>query len=261
MKTYPIFLINLDGSSARLHAAEKALKHSGREFTRISAYDGRQVDPMTVDDYDSKGARSYMGRDLNGGEIGCFYSHIRAAKAFLETDAPFGLVLEDDMQPNEQAFELTQALIDWQNSVGTPDWYLANLAAHRLKITTDVSQIAARNVQVTVCRGHYFPMRTTALLWTRQGAEEFLRVSLPMTCPVDNFARRWLTTVDKGITTTPALFTTTGAQSDIDTSRTAQKRGKQNRAAFYGFKKMRRMYGDKLRALRHKMNFATRQGD
>ncbi|WP_366525747.1 glycosyltransferase family 25 protein, partial [Planktotalea sp.] len=44
-----------------------------------------------------------MGRDVNGGEIGCYFSHIRALENFLETGAPYGFVLEDDMLPNEHA--------------------------------------------------------------------------------------------------------------------------------------------------------------
>jgi len=106
MISFPVFLINLDDSPARLAAAQGNCTAHGVEFTRVSGYNGRKLDPMSVPEYDSTAALKYMGRDLNGGEIGCYFSHIRA----LETGAPYGLVLEDDMLPNEHAFALTQSL-------------------------------------------------------------------------------------------------------------------------------------------------------
>lgn len=260
MISFPVFLINLDDSPARLAAAQGNCTAHGVEFTRVSGYNGRKLDPLSVPEYDSAAALNYMGRDLNGGEIGCYFSHIRALEAFLETGAPYGLVLEDDMLPNEHAFALTQSLIDWQAKRGAPDWHVANVGADRMKIMSAVAPLRHAEVETTIFRGHYFPMLATALLWTREGAQDFVNSYLPLDCPLDNATRRWLTATDMGLTLSPPLFTTTGAASDIDTSHTAAKRGTEGRTRGYGWLKAKRMYGDKFRALRHKIRFNLRNG-
>lgn len=258
MISFPVFLINLDDSPDRLAAAREQLARHDVTAQRISGYNGRKLDPSTVPEYDEAATLRYMGRALNGGEIGCYFSHIRALHAFLDSGAPYGLVLEDDMLPKADAFALTQALIDWQTERGAPDWYAANIGADRMKIMSKVAILEQDDNSTTVYRGHYFPMLATALLWTRAGAQAFVDSYLPMDCPLDNATRRWLTRTDMGLTLSPPLFTTTGAASDIDTSHTAAKRGTEGRVDGYGRLKAKRMYGDKLRALRHKIRFALR---
>src|SRR6056297_1087658 len=92
-------LINLDGSDDRLETASRALRAADIEFTRLSAFDGRALDMSSFAAYDATAARHYMGRELVGGEIGCYMSHLAAAQAFLDTDAEACLVLEDDIAP------------------------------------------------------------------------------------------------------------------------------------------------------------------
>ncbi len=259
MNSFPVFLINLDDSPERLAAAQEQFAQHGVTFSRISGYNGRKLDPSSVPEYDTEAAMRYMGRALNGGEIGCYFSHIRALQAFLDSGAPYGLVLEDDMLPNTYAFALTQALIEWQSARGAPDWHAANIGAERMKIMSAVAPLSHEGTQTTIYRGHYFPMLATALLWTRAGAQAFVDGYLPMDCPLDNATRRWLTQTDMGLTLSPPLFTTTGAASDIDTSHTAVKRGTEGRVSGYGWLKAKRMYGDKLRALRHKIRFSLRR--
>ncbi|KIC21043.1 glycosyltransferase family 25 protein [Leisingera sp. ANG-Vp] len=252
MTDLSIFLINLDASPDRLAAATDAMAAQGTSFTRVSGYDGRKTNPLDVPEYDAAAMRAYFGRDMNGGEVGCCFSHIRALQAFVESGKPYGLIFEDDVSPAPQAMELTRALIEWQNERGTPDWYVANLGAERSKILSPVTTLRANGSEVVLYRGHYFPMLATALLWTREGACAFLEIALPLNCPYDNFLRRWLTANDMGLTTRPPLFRTTGADSDIDKSHTAKRRGTEGRSKNYGWLKAKRMWGDKFRALGHK---------
>lgn len=252
MTDVPIFLINLDGSDARLAAASEALAAQEATFTRIAGHDGRAQAPGDVPEYDSNATRSYLGRDLNGGEVGCFLSHRKAVQAFYDSGAAFGLVLEDDMLPRPGAIALTEALVDWQLARGAPDWKVANLGAQRMKIMSEVGHISISSAEAKILRGHYFPMLGTALLWTRDGAATFLANSLPIDCPFDVFTRRWLTATDMGLTVSPAPFTTTGAISDIDTSHKAKRRSHGERARFYHLRRLRRMAVDRLWALFYK---------
>jgi len=169
-------------SSARLHAAEKALKHTGEMYTRISAsMTGVKLDPMDGCMTTMPNGRSRdMGRDLKWREIRLLLQAISAAvKLFGGQCAPFALCFEDDMQTEFTGLcelyssidRLAQKQRRHTRLVIWPIWL-----RHRLMITTDVTQHSCRKLQATVCRGIIFPMRTTALLVGRDsGAEEFLK--------------------------------------------------------------------------------------
>ncbi len=258
MADFPIILINLDESTDRLKRITRALEAQDARFGRLSAFDGRGVPPETISEYDDADARRYMGRSLTGGEIGCFLSHLRAAKAVVESGSAYGLVLEDDALPLPEAIAQVRAFIAWQTARGAPDWYVANLGALKTKIasTAGVLHIGENTTQIQ--RAHYFPMRTTALLWTAPGARAFIETCLPISAPVDNHLRHWLAPLDMGLSVVPPLVSTTGAQSEIDTAGKGVCRAKINRGALYQLRRVRRLYGDKIIALLHKARFSAR---
>ena len=86
----PIYCINLDGEPHRWESMENMLKYWEIEnYTRISAYDGREDDLSDI----LKGRYPDM---MSSGEVGCTTSHLKAMKEFLKTDAPCALMMEDD---------------------------------------------------------------------------------------------------------------------------------------------------------------------
>ena len=86
----PVYVINLDGEPHRWKEAEDMLKYWEVEnYTRISAYDGREDDLSDI----LKGR--YPDR-MTSGEVGCTTSHLKAMKEFLKTDAPCAIIMEDD---------------------------------------------------------------------------------------------------------------------------------------------------------------------
>ncbi|WP_299694235.1 glycosyltransferase family 25 protein [uncultured Tateyamaria sp.] len=250
MTDLAVLLINLDDSPGRLAAAQTALGVQGVTFTRVPGVDGRQTPPRAVEAYDAEGAQNYFGRDLNGGEVGAFQSHLRALAAFLDSGAAYGLILEDDMDPDAKAMGFVQGILTWQRGRWREDWYVANLGAKRQKITTHLATLELDGATLDVLRGHYFPMLATALLWTRAGAQAFLDQFGGIDCPWDHATRRWLTETDMGLTVSPPLFLTTGADSQIDPARGA--RGTDGRSRFYRWRRIKRNWGDRLRAMRHK---------
>jgi len=69
---------------------ESQFKYWGvTDYQRVSAYDGRDDDLSDI----------IQGRypdQMSGGEIGCITSHLKAIKMFLDTDAPYAIMMEDD---------------------------------------------------------------------------------------------------------------------------------------------------------------------
>lgn len=239
------YLINLDGSDERLSSASQQLNHQSISFTRISAFDGRSLDPQTIPEYQIKKSLNYMGRELKGGELGCYFSHLNAAKAFLASDADYAIVLEDDMQLNT---DIMPVLRDYLIHLTTQsiDWHLMNIGVKKHKIFTPLIMSNGH----TLIHAHYFPMTTTGVVWSRQGAEAFYQSAFPIFCPIDNYFRYWLTKSNKGLSVQPPLVVASGAESDIDGQTQPRKHGK--RHPLYGLIKQRRLWVDKLTALKNK---------
>ena len=87
----PVYYLNLDGQPERAEYMEEQFKYWGiTDYTRISAYDGREDDLSDI----ITGRYPEM---MSSGEIGCTTSHLKAMKHFIDnSDAPYAIMMEDD---------------------------------------------------------------------------------------------------------------------------------------------------------------------
>lgn len=90
------YLINLDTAADRRASMEEALSSTRFALTRISAVDGRAL-PVPVVGYDGAKYHRRHGRTTKPGEIGCYFSHIEALRAFLADGDPHAFICEDDL--------------------------------------------------------------------------------------------------------------------------------------------------------------------
>lgn len=248
MKNVQTFLINLPDSTDRRASATAQLDREGVPVTVIAAVDGRGKTPDQVGPYDAARCRRLMGRDMSGGEAGCFMSHRHAAQAFLEGDAQFGMVLEDDMSIPAGFADACGQLLD-QMAPLAAHWDVINIGANKIKLCRPCGTVTAGDMITTIYHAHYFPMTTTGLIWTRDGASAFLEACDQMWAPVDNALREWQTRAGRGLAVYPPLASVTGIESDIDAG--PIKRRKQDRSPWYGVIKQRRLWANKLIAWRH----------
>lgn len=208
-------LINLDRSQDRLEAARENLAQAGIAFERLPAVDGRGADPLSFPEYDPKLAQRFYGRGLTSGEIGCYLSHLKAVERFLASDARLCLVLEDDMTLPEGAGRALAAL---QARLSGPDapagWEVVNLGREPHLLSTELGAVGAH----VLYAAHYLPSATTALLWSRAGAEAFRAAHGPIFAPVDHYLRRFAVQRGSGLILRPALIRPSGAESVIDTT-------------------------------------------
>ena len=243
-----VYLINLDGSDDRLNTISAALAKHHIAFERVSAVDGRKFDVQSLDCYQEPEALSYMGRQLVGGEIGCYLSHLECAKRFLASDSDALVVIEDDMQVDMNFLQIIENALAWLGQQ-CPDWEVINYGNQKMKIATPLHKISAQGQTYELCHAHYFPMTTTGIVWSRRGAQAFVIASSKIFAPVDNFLRYWQTRRNQGYSFLPPLVTTTGSESEIDTG---AKRKEHRREWYYYFSKQRRLWVDKFLAARHK---------
>jgi hypothetical protein len=154
----PIYYLNLDGQPERREYMESQFKYWEIEnYTRISAYDGREDDLSDI----IKGRYPEM---MSSGEIGCVASHLKAIKHWYETsDSPYAIIMEDDCNLD---------LVKYWNFTWS-DFYC------RIPYDWDVMQIAiicTGDVHVKVHKRFVNEFSTACYLITRHHAEKLLRL-------------------------------------------------------------------------------------
>ena len=245
----PAFVINLDDSKERLAHVTYELRNAGIDFTRIPAFDGRKMPTEQIEDYNPKAAMKALGRELSGGEIGCYKSHITALQKFLETDAEYGMVFEDDIEVNPLLLRDVKTLIEFfeERSV---KWHLVHLGAHASKLCRPVDRAGSFASGSQVLHAHYFPMVTSGLLWSRKGAQAFLARRSQIAMPIDTQCRQEMVRNNQGYCFWPNLVTQREeVLSDIDGN--SAPRSRVQRHWSYGPKKQVRLFSNKFHAIKN----------
>jgi len=88
----PIYYINIDDQPERKEYMEEQFKYwEIEDYTRISAYDGRDDDLSDI-------IKGRYPENMSSGEIGCTTSHLKAIKHWMETsNSPCAIIAEDDL--------------------------------------------------------------------------------------------------------------------------------------------------------------------
>ena len=153
----PIYCINLDGEPHRWESMENMLKYwEIKDYTRISAYDGREDDLSDI----LKGRYPDM---MSSSEVGCTTSHLKALKEFLKTDSPCALIMEDDCDISTASY--------W--GFNWKDFYA------KIPYDYDVIQLANINpasVYAQLHRRFINDFSTACYLITRHHAEKLVRL-------------------------------------------------------------------------------------
>jgi len=166
------FLISLAAASERRTMSMAALEKAGLGGVVIDAVDGRDLPPA---------APAGFGRTICGAEQGCLNSHHVALRRFLDGSAPLGLIAEDDI-----AFVDGAALVELADWLAPrTSWDVVHLSAAGFGFASPWGTAGG----VDVFRAHLFPMTSPALLWSRPGAEAFLKRG--ETWPMDHALRRF----------------------------------------------------------------------
>ncbi len=241
MDNIACFVINLDRSPDRLAETTDLMAKAGIPFTRIAAIDGKTI-PNDLGDE----ALPTMGRRLNPGEVGCFLSHRVAAEAFLRTGAELGFIAEDDVSMTPQSATcLAEMAACWRKM---SIWDVANLARPAKKHLTQVRQ-AVWDGPLPLFHAHYMPVTTTALLWTRGGAQAFLMMSEKMQYPVDVQIQKWVADTDRGLAFRPPPF---GARSEESTIQASPPAGSTSDMTQHKLR-LQRLWHNHNRGLRHRL--------
>lgn len=213
-------VINLDRSTDRWQCISEKLSAVCMKYIRTSATDGRSLSADDMSYYSPFKCLIYYGRRLSTGEIGCFRSHQRAAQAFLDSGKEFGLVLEDDADIPDNFHSLIYDLSKQLSISGDIDWELVNLG-NSPKHPTHYIRLGQATNNHQLVKARVFPKRTTALLWSRKGAQRFLDETRVIRAPVDQHLHSALSKRETGLATLPCLVTHAEVASDINSEHDA----------------------------------------
>jgi glycosyl transferase family 25 len=106
----PIYVINLDRDVERMASLAGSLRGLNLTYVRVSAVLGKELpDWEKLVDVELYGARNRLPMPRPG-EVGCYLSHLKAMEEFLRTDAPWCVILEDDVEVRPECVQVLAAL-------------------------------------------------------------------------------------------------------------------------------------------------------
>jgi glycosyl transferase family 25 len=145
-------------------------------FIRVSAIEGKTL-TFPIEGYDAFMFFWNMGRDASPGEIGCYLSHIRVLKMFLESGKEFALICEDDTMPTPECYEVVKQAIAHSNT-----WDLLRLYGGHVKTAFPYQTLTQVH---RLCIPATSMLASVAYIVNRRTAEKLMQKLLPMTVPYD----------------------------------------------------------------------------
>ena len=204
----PIYVINLDRDVERMASLAGSLQALNLPFERVSAVLGKEVpDWEKLVDVELYGARNRLPMPRPG-EVGCYLSHLKAMEEFLRTDAPWCVILEDDVEVRPECVEVLAALGQ------KDDWDLVKLFCFHSGLPVRKRALTPKHHLVVHLT------RTTssaAYAINRHAAETLLRTMKPITEQVDHALERpWETGLRvRGVRPLPVVLAPVAATTTI----------------------------------------------
>ncbi|MBS0238117.1 MAG: glycosyltransferase family 25 protein [Proteobacteria bacterium] len=169
MTDIPIFLINLDRSPDRLAFMTSQANSIGFNFERLKGVEGCAVPEWLANDFE--GATT-----ITAGQIGCYASHLVAAKTIVDRNLPYAVILEDDATLSPDFLECAA---NAPKAINGP-WDYIHLSAKPKRSVISVAPVKNR----LLVRFTYLPFNLAAYVLSNSGARKMLAPG-PRTRPVD----------------------------------------------------------------------------
>ena len=194
-----IYVINLDRDAERMASIRANLEALGLAFERLPAVMGKDVPEWEkLVDLPAYAWRNRLDSP-RAGEVGCYLSHLKAMETFLRTDAPWCVILEDDVEVLPACAEVLRSLAE------KDDWDLVKLFNFHSGMPVTKRALAGGHRLVAHLT------RTTssaAYVVNRRAAETLLKSMRPISEQVDHaLDRPWETGLrTRGIRPMPVVL-------------------------------------------------------
>jgi glycosyl transferase, family 25 len=177
------YIINMDSAVERWHHVAEAFACTGISFERISGVNGREIH-YPIPEFDEALYRTRHGKRPNPGQIGCYLSHIKALRAFVDSHHDFGVICEDDITPVRELRRLLDEAIIYRDV-----WDILRLSGfHNSHPRCFAELIDGYSLAVNFTR----LCGTGAYMVGREAATILIDRLLPMSLPIDHaLDREW----------------------------------------------------------------------
>ena len=177
-----VLYINLDRSPERRARIEKNLTKFGLSFSRVRAVDAQELSDDEIDAYYDATDNPYRYfAVLKKGEIGCFLSHRKALRQFLDSsEDQYVVILEDDAEfidDPEPVFRTIQT-----NLNSSTEAFVIKLFSRRKNKMDRILDISAA---ATIGLPRICPLNTSAQIFNRTAATRFLEATKRIYLPID----------------------------------------------------------------------------
>ena len=136
------YVINMDSASDRMAHMDAELKRVGIPYIRQPGVVGMEL-TYPNENFSDWSYKYLHGRRWAPRELGCYLSHIQCLRNFLQTDAPYALILEDDVKLDDNIKLILECAFqhasDWSmlrlSSVNHGKWWpVRKMGSHSLAV-------------------------------------------------------------------------------------------------------------------------------
>jgi glycosyl transferase family 25 len=181
--TVPVFVIAMTTSTERRKTMTQRLEHLGLAFQFIDGIDGTSLPAVDIARHTSPRRQQHLAHPISTGAVGCALSHMKAWQAITDSNAPMGLILEDDARPDD---DLAAVLSRLERLDGKID--IVNLYLHPNPVLVDIAKLS-HDHDLTSYR--YNGRGTVGYVISRAAAKHLLASAKPIVYEIDLFLNRW----------------------------------------------------------------------
>lgn len=136
------YVINMDSATERMAHMDSELARVQIPYIRQPGVVGMEL-PYPNENFSEWSYKYLHGRRWAPRELGCYLSHIQCLRNFLQTDAPYALILEDDVKLDDNLKDILERAIehaaDWNmlrlSSVNNGKWWpVRKIGTHSLAL-------------------------------------------------------------------------------------------------------------------------------
>ncbi len=177
------YIINMDEARERWQFVQKAYSETGLSYSRVSAVIGRQF-PLPHPSYDEERYRLCHGQRTNPGQLGCYMSHLKCLRLFLESGDEYAMIAEDDSKPVRDVSRVIDAALKYEGC-----WDILRVCGfHNPHPKPFVDLVGEYKLAICFTR----LCGTGAYVVSRHAADVLLQKLVPMFLPIDHaLDREW----------------------------------------------------------------------
>ena len=170
------YIINLDRAKERWASVATKFSPLGFNVIRVPGVEGKMV-TLPCENVSPWKYLLFYGRPLSYGAIGCYLSHVKALKLFLDSGKDHALICEDDVTPIPELPEIIQESMKYADR-----WDLLRL--NGLKQPPAIA-FAKLGDGFELCSDLKYTSCTGGMIVNRFAAQRIIEKLLPMKMPYD----------------------------------------------------------------------------